>query len=79
MNDYGILKCQGTEDGITYKIFLDSDFKYTITVSKGSIENIKHHQGVISVFGEDILDINVVNEILNEMIEEIKENKICKK
>lgn len=73
MNDYGILKCQGTEDGIMYKVFLDSDFKYTIIVTKDSIENIKYHQGVISIFGEDVLDINIANEILDEMIEEIKE------
>lgn len=73
MNNYGILQCQGTENGITYQIFLDNDFKYTIIVSKDSIKNIKYHQGVRSIFGLDVIDVNMVNEILDEMIKKVSE------
>ena len=72
MNEYGTLQCQGTENGITYEIFLDNDFRYTIIVSKGTTKNIKHHQGVRRIFGEDAIDINMVNEILDKMIKEAK-------
>ena len=71
MNEYGTLQCQGTENGITYEVYLDNDFKYTIIVSKGSTKNIKHYRGVRSIFGADDIDINMVNEILDEMIEEV--------
>lgn len=73
MNKYGVLKCQGTENGITYEFFLDNDFKYTIIVSKGTTKNIRHHQGVRSIFGLDAIDVNMVNKILDEMIKEVSE------
>lgn len=82
MNDYGTLQCQGTENGITYEVFLNNDFRYTIIVSKGSIKNIKYHYGVRSIFGldtidvNDAIDVNMVNEILDKMIKEVD---ICSK
>lgn len=72
MNEYGTLQCQGIESGITYEIFLNNDFRYTIIVSKGTTKNIKHYQGVRSIFGLDAIDVNMVNEILDEMIKEAK-------
>lgn len=54
------------------KFFLDNDFRYIMIVSKGTTKNIKHYQGVRSIFGLDAIDINMVNEILDKMIKEAK-------
>lgn len=72
MNNYGELKCSGNENGIEYKVFLDNNFKYTIVVKNGDVENVKHHQGTIAIFGVDSIDVGVVNAILDDMINEFK-------
>ena len=72
MNDYGDQLCSGDENGIVYKIYLNDKFKYTIFVKKGDVENIKHYQGINSIFGLDAIDIQEVNKILDEMINKIK-------
>lgn len=69
---YGNLQFENKEGDITYKIFKNKDFLYTILVQKGDITKIKNHQGVNAVFGHDSIDIQVVNNILDEMIEELK-------
>lgn len=72
MSNYGELKCEGYEDGISYEVFLDNDFKYTIITRKNNIENIEYHQGVRAIFGADSLDVKIVNDILDDMINKIK-------
>lgn len=72
MSNYGKLECEGYENGISYEVFLDNDFKYTIITRKNCIENIEYHQGVRGIFGVDSLDVKMVNDILDDMINKMK-------
>lgn len=64
--------CFGEEEGVTYKVYYNSSFVYTIIVEKGDQQLIETHQGVRAFFGHDSLDVQWVNEKMDRMINEIK-------
>lgn len=72
MNKYGLLIGNGIEGNIKWEIYKDNNFLYTIIVSKKDNKLVKDYQGINAIFGNDVIDIDNVNKILDEMIEEIK-------
>lgn len=77
---YGKLQGSGSEDFINWYVYLDNKFKYTVIVETKDKKRgiVKQHQGVDSIFGNDIIDTKIVDDLIGECIKEIKkeyENK----
>lgn len=69
----GNIMCFGEENGVSYEVYLNNDFLYTIIVKKNDKELIETHQGVRAIFGWDVFDVQWVNEKMDRMINELKQ------
>lgn len=74
-NKLGILKCSGKEENISFEVYMNSDFLYTIVVKNEKTTLTETHQGVRAIFGADALDVQTVNFILDDMINKLKQGE----